>query len=296
MTSSIQESNHSNNLKTQFSKEYQELHIRPWMRFFARHIDICAFGFTVGIVSALLYPSLISDIANYLVILFFWFIFEPIVLYFCGTTLGKFLLNIKLTNLNGERLKIVDTYKRSFGVWVVGLGFGVPIVSLITLVSAYIKLNDTGTTYWDKNNFIVTHGNVSFLKGLVALLIGVLFIGFSIYDNSKQLNYHSLISYVAKVENIKLPIMVDDETELNKIYLDKNILTYQCRLINVDKDNINEELLFEHAKNKILEKVCDKSISGPILSLGYNLSFKYSDKNNNPLGEIVIKPSDCEKK
>jgi uncharacterized RDD family membrane protein YckC len=157
----------------QLSEEYRELHVRPWTRFFARLIDLTIVGFVIGVFSAIFYPNFFSenDSVNGIIILFFWFLIEPIFLSTFGTTMGKFLFNIKVRDLNGEKPKFYSAFTRSFWVLCAGYGFGIPIVNLFTLASSYSQLNNTGSTSWDKNTFIVTHGNYGFIKTIISFLI-----------------------------------------------------------------------------------------------------------------------------
>ncbi len=54
-----------------------------------------------------------------------------------------------------------QAFQRSARVWFFGLGAGLPIVSLVTLVTAYNKLTKEGITSWDRvGNFSITHGPI----------------------------------------------------------------------------------------------------------------------------------------
>lgn len=51
------------------------------------------------------------------------------------------------------------------------MGAGIPIVNLITMIVAAVKLNNTGTTSWDqRSGFKVSHGKVGALRTLIVIL------------------------------------------------------------------------------------------------------------------------------
>jgi uncharacterized RDD family membrane protein YckC len=155
----------------ELSEEFIRLHVRPWVRLFARLIDIYVFGICLGLFSLFFYPSLFSQnmVRDSLIILFLWALVEPIFLCTLGSTFGKYLLNIKLRDLNGDKLNFFEALVRSFKVWALGCGFGLPIVFLFTFALAQIKLTKTGATEWDRNNFIVTHAEIGYLRSFIAL-------------------------------------------------------------------------------------------------------------------------------
>ena len=162
----------SENQKDSYT-QYRQLHARPWIRLWARSIDLLILGLVVSIIMAYLTPTLFIEfkIVHSLLVLFLWFLIEPFVLSTWGTTVGKYLLNISVLDLNGCKPTLNNAFSRSFWVWCAGYGFGVPIVSLFTLYFSYQRLNNSGTTRWDKNNFIVTHGKIGFINTTLSILI-----------------------------------------------------------------------------------------------------------------------------
>src|SRR5579863_7625047 len=105
-----------NNPNQAFTPEYKALHVRPWSRLFAKYIDLYVFGFLLGVIIAIIailfYPSLAlnNHFFNGFIVLFLWFLVEPLILYSLGTTLGRFLFNIKLTDMNGAKLTLSAAY------------------------------------------------------------------------------------------------------------------------------------------------------------------------------------------
>jgi len=83
---------------------------------------------------------------------------ETLMLSTIGTTPGKWLFGISVRRADGGTLTFGQSAARAFGVSVQGMGFGVPIISLFTLVSAYQRLQKTGSTLWDAaTDSVVSH-------------------------------------------------------------------------------------------------------------------------------------------
>jgi uncharacterized RDD family membrane protein YckC len=283
------------------SAEYRDLHVRPWMRFFARLIDLYVFAFFFTLIMMRIYPAFSyyhSSIVG-LISLFCWFLIEPFFIAKLGTTLGKFLLNIQVRDLDGNKLSLSQAFHRSFWVLCVGFGFGIPIVTLVTFAYSYITLNKTGNTYWDKNTFTVTHGEISYVKGTIAALLFLLSVGLMIasivieYQQRKALE--SPAYYIAQVEeqNQNMPQMIDSETELLRLSFENNTLGYHYRLVNKEENQINSQAFEIEMRKQILDNACDRLTPNEILMHGYSLSFDYSDKKDKHIATILITPEDC---
>lgn len=150
--------------------------VRPWLRFWARLVDLGLF-FMVGFIiyGAIGFSLDDGEFLAGLVYLWGWIILEPLILAAWGTTPGKALFKIKLQHADGQTLPFKPAFRRSFTVMFKGLGAGLPIVSLITLVISYFKAKSDGITSWDKaNNFTVSHQEISTFR-----IIGVPLVGFS---------------------------------------------------------------------------------------------------------------------
>jgi len=291
-----------NNPNQAFTPEYKALYVRPWSRLFAKYIDLYVFGFLLGVIIAIIailfYPSLAlnNHFFNGFIVLFLWFLVEPLILYSLGTTLGRFLFNIKLTDMNGAKLTLSAAYKRSFSVWVFGFGLGVPFITPLTLICGYIKLTKTGSTYWDENQFIVTHQPVGYVKGSIIVLILLSFIGATIYDYKQQAYSKSPEYYAEEIEkaNKTLPVMADDETELYGMHLIDDTVTYQYRLIHIDAKHFNADKFYDFQRKEILNAACGKDSTNVAFGFGYHFSFNYYDKNNKPIINIVVTSADCD--
>jgi len=133
---------------------------RPWLRYWARSLDMVLFSLILSVVIVLIYPALLlikPAYLNFFHALAYMFV-EPLMLSAWGTTPGKALLKIRLSKADGTRLNYREALGRSFNVWVRGLGLALPIVNLFTHVTAYQRLLYQGRTSWDEDGgFVVTH-------------------------------------------------------------------------------------------------------------------------------------------
>jgi len=146
---------------------------RPWVRWFARTIDVFGSQFLFGLVLALTYPASLDlpDWVLVLAFLFAWVFVEAMFLASFGTTPGKWLLKTKVSGQDGEPPDFPKALRRSFGVWWRGLGLGLPVISLITQVAAYSKLKKEGITPWDRAcGLVVSHKRIGFPRALLIIL------------------------------------------------------------------------------------------------------------------------------
>jgi uncharacterized RDD family membrane protein YckC len=133
---------------------------RPWLRYWARSLDMVIFSLPLALVFSLVYPRLLAikpGYLNFLYALAYIFV-EPLILSTWGTTPGKALLKIRLRKADGSKLSYYEALVRSVKVWIRGLGLALPVINMITHVMAYQRLLQQGRTSWDEDGgFTVTH-------------------------------------------------------------------------------------------------------------------------------------------
>ena len=78
-----------------------------------------------------------------------WFVIEPLLLHYFGTTLGKWLLNLAVVNQDGSRLDLPAAIRRSLRVMFTGVGFGWIPLALFCHVLSIFTAKRLGTTLWD---------------------------------------------------------------------------------------------------------------------------------------------------
>ena len=155
--------------------------VRPWVRFVGRMFDYCWFGIVLTFVLEMVGLSLTANPFGILLIPFLWVFAEAMFLSTWGETPGKWLTQTSVRCANGQKLSFRDAIYRSFSVWWIGMGAGIFIVSLVTMIVACVKLSNNRITTWDKSGkFAVRHHTMGPLRIIVliaffAVIIWMLF-------------------------------------------------------------------------------------------------------------------------
>ena len=77
------------------------------------------------------------------------FVAEPLLLHFWGTTPGKWLLGLSVESESGGRLSLGEAWGRTTGLICYGLGFYLPLVSLVTCAVSYQKHSSGRPLSWE---------------------------------------------------------------------------------------------------------------------------------------------------
>jgi len=179
-------------IPNQSSKLFGGIH-HPWRRFGARSIDsvliviafipiavliIGIFNIDISAINKIWTSSAIATLALYILMA----PVEGLLISKFGTTPGKALCGIRVLNKHGENLTYFEAFERTLLILVFAEGFGViPLVSLVTRIVSYNKLTKTGTTYWDKDKYIVTHKKWDNVRALTVAIILITVFSISIY-------------------------------------------------------------------------------------------------------------------
>lgn len=148
--------------------------VRPWVRYWARMLDVTLFSIIMGVVIAPFHGSLfrVNEILLGMAILFTYVFVEPCMLSSWGTTPGKALLNIRVRKNNGDKPTYAEAITRALNVWTGGLGLGIPIVALFAQIYAYNRLTKDKITSWDKEGgFTVSHRVIGTGRIVATILI-----------------------------------------------------------------------------------------------------------------------------
>lgn len=150
----------------------------PWHRYWARNLDYMLCAAVLGFTTAMLYPEWLikhGPGGEWLLILLvplLWTFNEAWMLSTCGTTPGKWLVGITITDHQYKRLTFGCSLKRSFSVWLLGFGLGIPLVSFCCLVCGYMNLKREQSTLWDHHaGSLVVHGNVGKVRIVGAAIL-----------------------------------------------------------------------------------------------------------------------------
>lgn len=159
---------------------------RPLRRVGARLVDVIVYSMVVGLIVGTLAPELMAraptdprqlnplwNLAFFPVIA----LIEGVVLHLFGTTPGKALFSMRVTTAEGGRLSLFQSLSRAVRVWIVGLGAGLPILSLVAPIFSYFRLNARGRTWWDETlDLRVENGPISPLSAMAIAGVLLLFL------------------------------------------------------------------------------------------------------------------------
>ena len=162
-------------------EEQQKKWTRPWIRFWARMLDYSFVTYLLVFLSNLLNIPLVFVSPMYFPFVgtFFWVFLEALLLSTWGSTPGKWLFRIYVHTDEGKKPTYRQALARAFGVWWMGLGAALPIISLITMIVANVKLSNLGKTSWDRiYNFEVEHKKIGFWRTFLGVLYFVFLFSF----------------------------------------------------------------------------------------------------------------------
>ena len=123
-----------------------------WRRFWARWLDIhvyVAIWWLCMWASGRDIEAVLTNLWIMVVQLVPWFIAESILIHRFGTTPGKWLLGLRVTNVNGSLLSLAAATLRSFRVLVGGIGFGWSLLAVFCQTLSYFTAKRLGSALWD---------------------------------------------------------------------------------------------------------------------------------------------------
>ena len=134
----------------------------PWRRFFARHFDLMLYG-TVWCVLGLLVlqksPATESGSAWFggsaFMAVLMMVLFEPLFLSTWGTTPGKWLLGLSVTNNTGQKLAYWEGASRTVQALWYGTGFFIPIWEIFRGYQRYYDCTEGKTMAWEWDSELV---------------------------------------------------------------------------------------------------------------------------------------------
>lgn len=147
---------------TNFQSAFR-VRVRPIIRYLARFIDMAIGSIIIGFVLSSFIPATagIPEQIRVMLLMFIWIFVEAYLLATWGNTPGKWLMRLSITDSNGNKPTFKAALRRSFKVWAIGLGAGIPVLNYIASAVAYKQLVKSGVTYWDQEEkLIVCHDKI----------------------------------------------------------------------------------------------------------------------------------------
>jgi uncharacterized RDD family membrane protein YckC len=177
---------------------WQSLSATPWRRCFARMFDMLILGttiwfllgFVLAATSTRLYEALIGPhgldrnaLLATMMTLALVAPLEALMVGLSGTTPGKWVFGVRITRPTGQAIGLLRAGRREAAVLLRGLGLGIPLIALVTMIVGYRTLEDTGSASWDSGKpWVVTYresGGLQtflFIAGALGWLIALVII------------------------------------------------------------------------------------------------------------------------
>ncbi len=213
----------------------------PWHRYFARTFDITIYINIIYIIFNGIFLvntntkgyNLILQILAILLLL----VVEPILISTFKTTLGKWILGIRVVDNNGDKLSLGKSYERTLKAMINGMALWVPFVILYCNYKSYKKYQEADTLEWENESKIYLVDNN---KRRIFYYIGSMILTLVIVE------YLVLLGIMPYRGNIS----VDEfETNFNRYYeyldlseIDNMYSNYGQITVYVDGEEIEKEI------------------------------------------------------
>ena len=159
----------------------------PWRRYFARLLDTAISGVfaEIAVLWALLAinPELGGRIAHAVatsnpviqtpLIVALAVIPNAVIIGLSGCSIGKWIFGVRVLKPDGRPIGVLKGLGRELRVTVMGLAFGIPLLSFITMIASMTGLRETGVTGWDRSMKLVVAQRPNTLGQWVLNVLGV---------------------------------------------------------------------------------------------------------------------------
>ncbi|MCA9392884.1 MAG: hypothetical protein KC900_01665 [Candidatus Omnitrophica bacterium] len=91
----------------------------------------------------------------------------------------------------------------------------------------------------------------------------------------------------------QLPLMVDEDTRLDKIAIQDNTFQYRYTLVNDRATELNRDAFIEAMQPLLIAQSCTVPNLRILVDQGATLSFFYKDKEGEPFAELAVSGEQC---
>ncbi len=144
----------------------------PWRRYWARTLDLMVYG---SLSLPLLALTGNNKAVSMVIPLFWMLLLEPVQLRFFGTTLGKAILGLRVTDLEERKLSYSAGLERTWAVLWEGMAMGIPLIEYYFLYKSYQLCEDGEYLPWEWDSELTCKDDKIWRWGLYALVyVGML--------------------------------------------------------------------------------------------------------------------------
>ena len=132
----------------------------PWRRFFARSLDLSLYSTVWGLILLAFGVSIQNqglgrNLLDLVVCMVAMFLLEPVFLSRFGTTPGKAIWGLSVTNPDGGRLTYHEAYQRTVLVLIKGMGLGIPFYTWVRNYKSYAACTEGKELDWEEDSLLV---------------------------------------------------------------------------------------------------------------------------------------------
>ncbi|HEX5459552.1 MAG TPA: RDD family protein [Steroidobacteraceae bacterium] len=293
----------------------------PWRRYWARLIDIMVSMFLVTVMTGAIRPSLTTQLnaavgtrwVLLLLLLPFALTLDSLIYWALGNTPGKAVAGIKVLTEDGRRLLRAPAYLgRNFGVYFFGLGLGLPLISLFTVIYGYRRAAAGDASTWDRfagsRVYALSDDTLRtwLAAGLYVLAMAAAF-ALGLHAQHKRSTYAAThapapvlqqeLIQAANGVNAATPKMIDRITRLDGARVGPgSLFTYEYTLTNMNLRQLSPVTLATlrwRLSAHVRQAVCSGTALKPMLRTGTTVRFDYHDRNGQGLVLVSVSSADC---
>jgi uncharacterized RDD family membrane protein YckC len=304
---------------------------RPWPRYWARFIDVSieigALSFILGMLAPSLFQSggifdsngPAKNLAG-IVLLPVALVVDALLYSLLGNSLGKLILGIRVRHEDGRRLSLAAYLARNFRLYFYGLGIGIPLISLFTLISSHRRAARGELMSWDQANDSSPYSDSGMARSVLgavcflALIVGfILLEAYAQTSDTQRTRYASpspnradapAAAPTAAVElqnaaaqiNRDTPKMLDSVTRLDRATVGPGLtFTYAYTLTNTTGVNWDRERFSAAIKNNrsaLVKTICANAMR-TMLDAGITAQYRYSAMDGSTITTVQVRGSDC---
>jgi hypothetical protein len=102
-----------------------------------------------------------------------------------------------------------------------------------------------------------------------------------------------MLEGTAKISNKQLPIMVDEDSKLERLSSNDNSLIYHYTLVNYDAAELDAEVLEQTLKPLVVKQLCTNLSLKPVLDKGGVIVFQYAGKDKVEILNLSVNGDSC---
>ena len=293
----------------------------PWRRFWARSLDLAVSALLVGALIGVIRPNLATYAGTrsgiqgliLLSLLPVALTMDALIHWAMGNTPGKAIAAIKVLREGGERpLSMLAYLGRNFGVYVFGLGLGLPVINLVTLFFGYRRAAAAEVSIWDRfsgsrayalpgtqaRTWVTAGVYVIGVTPLVALSLSAQPSG-SRYTAARTpaVILQQELQQEANRVNASTPRMIDEMTRLDGAYAGPgSLFTYNYTITSIRAHSLSPttlQTLRWRLSANVRQAACAGNALRPMLRAGAHIRFDYRDEDGQELALVLISSADC---